>query len=66
MGRYEKRMKWSFSLFLFSLALFGMYVYQTVFVLHRTSVERVVMALIDERIFGLLHLFHHLAGSSLL
>ncbi|MCL6616376.1 MAG: YpbF family protein [Anoxybacillus ayderensis] len=47
----KKRMKWSFSLFLFSLALFGMYIYQTVFVLHRTSVERVVMALIDERIF---------------
>ncbi|WP_255350557.1 DUF2663 family protein [Anoxybacillus sp. KU2-6(11)] len=28
-----------------------MYIYQTVFVLHRTSVESVVMALIDERIF---------------
>lgn len=47
----KKRVKWSFSLFLFSLTLFGLYIYQTVVIPNRISTERIVAALIDERIF---------------
>ncbi|NNU90400.1 MULTISPECIES: YpbF family protein [Anoxybacillus] len=48
----KKRMKWSFILFLFSLALFGLYIYQTVVIPNHSSTERMIVAAIDnERIF---------------
>ncbi|WP_461202627.1 DUF2663 family protein [Anoxybacillus sp. TBDG-1] len=49
----KKRMQLSFILFLLSLALFGLYMYQTFVISHRTSIERIMMALInDERTFS--------------
>ncbi|CUA79528.1 YpbF family protein [Anoxybacillus suryakundensis] len=49
----KKRMHLSFILFLLSLALFGLYIYQTFVISHRTSIERIMMALMnDERTFS--------------
>ncbi|MCX8001293.1 MAG: YpbF family protein [Anoxybacillus mongoliensis] len=44
----KKRMQLSFILFLLSLALFGLYIYQTIVIPHRPSIERMMMALIDD------------------
>ncbi|EMT47346.1 MULTISPECIES: YpbF family protein [Anoxybacillus] len=49
----EKRMKWALILFLFSLILFGLYTYQTIFIPNHTSIQRMIGAIIhDERMLS--------------
>ena len=48
----KKRMKWSFILFLLSLTLFGLYIYQHVVIPNHSSIERMIGTMIDDgRIF---------------